>query len=181
MVIVDKSEILKKLNKEKEYFEVEFLDKQRLNKIEFKNKIFTDFIEGLRDSTVERYEDSLIFIGNDLIINIDQTSNIKNEPKKPLIFKIEIRFKNTKNEFLLRPFNDSPLPSPNLKGLISNPYKGKDLLDFEIEKEQKNIDFFKRYINEKANWSQYIYALQDNSGQIIECKSINEVIKTIKK
>lgn len=179
---MDKRKILEKLNQEREYYNVEYLEKHKSNKKEFTSKIFLDFVDGLRDSDfiVNQQDNRIEFIGTNEKIKIQQITDFDKTPKKPLLFDILITKNDQSQTYQIRPFNDSPLPNPDFNRLLSNPYKGKDLLDIEIEEEQKNIDFFKRFISDKLNFDKYIYACESDDSAMIEFKSIKDMIKYLR-
>jgi len=84
--------------------------------------------------------------------------------------------------FLIRPYNNSPLPNPDFNRLKENPYKGMDLIDIEIVEKQKDIDFFKRYIQDNFRFEDYIYTCQDKQSDksLGEFDTIKELIEQIK-
>ena len=179
---MDKKEILKKLNQEKEYYKVEYLEKHKTNKIEFKNRIFCDLIDGLNDSDfiLNQQDNKLVFIGINESITIEQKTNIEQTPKNPLLFNILVSKDSEERNYQFRPFNDSPLPNPDINRLQSDPDTGKDLLDIEIEEEKKNIDYLKSFIAENIDFEQYIFALQTSTHDgLLEFRSIKELIEYI--
>ena len=181
---MDKKQKLKRLNQEREYYDVEYLEKHKLNRLKFRDKIFTDIINALKDSNFEinQQANKITFIGINEIINVEQIADFEKKPKNPLSFKIAVNSNNADNIYQFRPFKDSPLPNPNFNRLLSNPYEGRDLIDVEIEEEQKNIDFLKRFITEKVDFKQYIYVCQlDGNDRMVEFKTITELIKYIRK
>ncbi len=162
---MDKKKILKKLNQEKEYYKVEYLEKHKKNKTEFKNIIFHDVIDELKDSEfiLNQQDNKLVFIGINESITIEQKTNIEQTSKNPLLFNILVIKDSEEKNYQFRPFNDSPLPNPDINRLQSDPDKGKDLLDIEIEAEKKNIDYFKSFIAENLDFEQYIFVLQTSA------------------
>lgn len=178
---MDKKEKLKILTQEREYYDAEYLEKQKLNKQEFRDIIFREIINKLKDFDINRQENKLTFIGENEIITIIQTTDFEKKPKNPLCFNVGVKTSVKDKKFQFRPFNDSPLPKPDFNRLLSNPYKGKDLVDIEIEEQKKNIDFIKRFITEKIDYKQYIYGCESESDDnMMEFKTINELIRYIR-
>jgi hypothetical protein len=183
---MEKQQILEKLTEEKEYFRIEFLEKQKQNKKEFAEKIFTDLINEFEKSefAMNRKGNNLEFTGIQEKYLIELTTDIDSNPADPLIFLIKKLDEDKKiTEFLVRPFKNSSFPNPDFSALASNPYKGKDSLDIEIEEEQKNIDFFKRYINDRISFEDYVYVCQDKNTKETskECETIHDLMKLIKR
>ena len=116
--------------------------------------------------------------------SIELVTDIDSNPKEPLIFQINKLEKSSEKfvEFLMRPFNNSPLPNPDFNRLKENPYKGMDLLDIEIVEEQKNIDFFKKYIQDNFRFEDYIFSCQNKltDKSLGEFDSIKELIDQIR-
>lgn len=178
---MDKKEKLKILTQEREYYDVEYLEKHKSNKLEFRDIIFHDFINELKDFDINNQENKMTFVGANEIITIVQTTDFEKYPKNPLFFSVTVKLKDIDKTFQFRPFNDSPLPNPDFNRLLTNPYKGKDLLDIEIEEQQKNIDFIKGFITDKVDYKQYIYGGQFGSDEsMMEFKTIKELIKYIR-
>ena len=183
---MDKKEKLEKLTAEKEYYNVEFLEKQKQNKKSFAEKIFLDFVKEFDKSEfLINQQDKKVEISG--IINeysIDLITDIDSNPKEPVIFIISKSEKESKKsiDFFMRPYNDSPLPKPDFNRLRENPYKGMDLLDIEIVEQQKNIDFLKKYITDTMNFDDYIFSCEKKlSGESLgEFDTIKDLMKQIR-
>ncbi len=161
---MDKKEELEKLTIEKEYYRIEFLEKQKQNKKNFSKKIFLDFIACFDKSnfSVNHQEKKVEISDIKTKYSMELVTDIDSNPKEPLIFQINKFEKSSGNfiEYLMRPFNDSPMPNPDFNRLKKNPYKGMDLLDIELVEEQKNIDFFKKYIQDNFRFEDYVFSCQ---------------------
>ncbi len=110
-------------------------------------------------------------------------TDIETNPKESLIFQINKTENKTKKsvEYLVRPNNISPLPKPDFKRLLENPYKGMDLLEIEIVEQQKNIDFLKKYITDKFNYNDYNFYCDNQTDRksLGEFDSIKDLMKQI--
>jgi len=164
---MDKKEKLVKLTAEKEYYDVEFLEKQKQNKKSFAQKIFYDFIQEFDNSEYSvNHQDNkveILSIRNEFTIRL--LTDIETKPKEPLIFQISETENETKKriEYLMRPNNISPLPKQDFNRLLENPYKGMDLLDIEIFEQQKNIDFLKKYIADTFDFNDYNFYCENQT------------------
>jgi len=182
---MDKKEKLVKLTAEKEYYDVEFLEKQKQNKKSFAQKIFYDFIQEFDNSEYSvNHQDNkveILSIRNEFTIRL--LTDIETKPKEPLIFQISKTENETKKriEYLMRPNNISPLPKQDFNRLLENPYKGMDLLDIEIFEQQKNIDFLKKYIADTFDFNDYnFYCENQTYGKSLgEFDTIEKLIKQI--
>lgn len=183
---MDKKERLEKLTAEKEYYDVEFLEKQKQNKKSFTQKIFCDFIQEFDNSvfSVNQQDNKVDFFSIDKEFTIRLLTDIELTPKEALIFQISKTDNETKKriEYLMRPNNISPLPKPNFNRLMENPYKGMDLNDIEILEQQKNIDFLKKYITDTFDYNDYnFYCENQTTGKALgEFNSIKELTKQIR-
>ncbi len=183
---MDKKKKLEKLTEEKEYYRIEFLEKQKLNKKSFAEKIFLDFVKSFDKSefSVNHQEKNVVISDVNTKYSIELIADIDSNPKEPLIFQINIIEKSSEKymEFIMRPFNNSPLPNPDFNRLKENPYKGMDLLEIEIVEEQKNIDFFKKYIQDSFRFEDYIFSCQNKltDKSLGEFNTIKELIDLIR-
>lgn len=182
---MDKKEKLEKLTAEKEYYDVEFLDKQKQNKICFAQKIFHDFIQEFDSSDYSiNHQDNkvdILSIRNEFTIRL--LTDIEIKPKESLVFQISKTENDTKKRivYLMRPNNISPFPKLDFNRLLENPYKGMDLLDIEIVEQQKNIDFMKEYIADTFNFNNYNFYCENQTYRksLGEFDTIKELIKQI--
>ncbi len=183
---MDKKKKLEKLTEEKEYYMVEFLEKQKQNKRSFAERIFLDFISCFDKSeySFNQHERKVEIsdINNQFLMEL--LTDINLNPKEPLIFQYRKLKKETKKYlyFFIRPYNNSPLPNPDFNRLTENPYKGMDLLDIEIVEKQKDIDFFKKYIQDDFRFEDYIYTCQNKQSDksLGEFDTMKELIGEIK-
>lgn len=182
---MDKKEKLEKLIAEKEYYNVEFLEKQKQNKNNFAQKIFHDFIQefDISEYSVNQQESKVDIFSIRNVFSINLLTDIETRPKEPLIFQISKIENEAKKriEYLMRPNNISPLPKPDFKRLLENPYKGMDLLDIEIVEQQKNIDFFKKYITDTFDYNDYNFYCENQTDKksLGEFDTIKELMKQI--
>lgn len=182
---MDKKEKLEKLTAEKEYYYVEFLEKQKQNKKSFAHKIFQDIIQEFDNSEYsvnhQNNKVEIFSLRNEYTINL--LTDIETKPKDSLIFQISKTENETKKriDYLMRPNNVSPLPKPDFNRLLENPYKGMDLLDIEIVEQQKNIDFLKQYIADTFDYNDYnFYCENQTYGKSLgEFDTIKKLIKHI--
>lgn len=180
---MDKKEKLEKLTAEKEYYDVEYLEKQKQNKKGFAQKIFHDIIQEFDNSeySVNHRDNKVEIFGirNEFTINL--LTDIETKPKEPLIFQISKHETKKRIEYLMRPNNISPLPKPDFNRLLENPYKGLDLLDIEILEQQKNIDFLKKYITDTFDYNDYNFYCENKTSKksLGEFDTIKELIKQI--
>ena len=116
--------------------------------------------------------------------SIDLITDIDSNPKEPLIFLISKSEKDSKKsiDFLMRPYNDSPLPKPDFNRLKTNPYEGMDIIDIGIVEEQKNIDFIKEYIADTIRFDDYIYSCEKKLSKesLGEFDTIKDLMKQIR-
>ncbi len=183
---MDKKEKLEKLIEEKEYYRVEFLEKQKQNKKSFAERIFLELISCFDKSEYsinqQEIKVEISDINNQYLLEL--LTDINSNPKDPLIFQYNKLEKETEKhlEFLIRPYNNSPLPSPDFNRLEENPYKGMDLLDIEMTAKQKDIDFFKKYIQDDFRFEDYIYSCQNKQSDksLGEFNTMKELIEEIK-
>jgi hypothetical protein len=182
---MDKKEKLEKLTAEKEYYNVEFLDKQKQNKKSFAQKIYHDIIQEFDNSqySVNHQDNKVEILSNRNEFTIRLFTDIEIKPKEPLIFQISKTENETKKriDYLMRPNNISPLPKPDFNRLLENPYKGMDLLDIEIVEQQKNIDFLKKYIADTFDYDDYnFYCENQTYGKSLgEFDTIKKLMKQI--
>ncbi len=182
---MDKKEKLEKLTAEKEYYDVEFLEKQKQNKKDFAQKIFQDFNQEFdkTEYSVNQQDNKLEIFSIRNGFTVSLLTDIETNPKESLIFQIsKIENKNRERiEYLMRPNNISSLPKPDCNRLIENPYKGMDLLDIEILEQQKNIDFFKKYISDTFDYNDYnFYCENQTYGKSLgEFDTIKDLMKQI--
>ncbi len=183
---MDKKKRLEKLKEENEYYRVEFLEKQKQNKKSFAERIFLELISCFDKSeySINQQERTVEIsnINNQYLIEL--LTDINSNPKEPLIFQYNKLEKGTEKHlvFLIRPFNNSPLPNPDFNRLKENPYKGMDLLDIEMVEKQKDIDFFKEFIQSDFKFEDYIYSCHNKQTDksLGEFANIKELVGQIK-
>ena len=182
---MNKKEKLEKLIAENEYYEVDFLEKQKLNKIIFARKIFDDFILYFDnvESSVNRTDNKIEIFTIPNTVTINLLTDIENKPKQSLIFQLSKIDNETKNrlDFVMMPNNISALPKPDFNKLFESPYKGMDLLEIEILEQQKNIEFLKKYINDTFNFYDYNFYCQSQISKkpLGEFDTIAQMMKEI--
>ena len=182
---MDKKEKLEKLTAEKEYYEVEFLEKQKQNKKDFTRKIFQDFIQEFdkTEYSVNQQDNKLEIFSIHNGFTLSLLTDIETNTKESLIFQISKTENKTRKriEYLMRPNNISPLPKPDFNRLLENPYKGMDLLDIEIVEQQKNIDFLKKYITDKFDYNDYNFYCDNQTDRksLGEFDTIKDLVKQI--
>ena len=100
---------------------------------------------------IVQYDDLLCLACSvDCEIKIYPQFDYKKEPRQARRIRITKRdFVNKKNtEYLIGIFNNTPLPDPDLKRLLENPYKDMSSSDIELLEKRKNIKYYKEYISE---------------------------------
>jgi hypothetical protein len=141
-----------KLDEELNYWKVDYETKLTENKIHsIKSCIdtFSDFLKS-KDFIIQ-YNDLVCLASSvDCEIKIYPQFDYKKEPRQARRVKITKRdFVNKKKtEFLIGIFNNTPLPEPDLKRLLENPYKGLSTADIELLEKKKNLKYYKEYISE---------------------------------
>lgn len=182
---MDKNEKLKKLFEEKEYYNVDFIEKQKQNKKDFAQKIFQDFIQEFdkTEYSINQQENKLEIFSIRIGFTVSLCTDIEANPNESLIFQISKTENMNKKriEYLMRPNNISLLPKPDFNRLLENPYKGMDLIDIEIFEQQKNIDFLKKYISDKFDYKNYNFYCDNQTDRkyIGEFDTIKDLVKQI--
>lgn len=181
---MDKNKRLEKLIEEKEYYRTEFLEKQKRNKKSFAERIFIDFVSCFDKSeySINQQERKVEISDINTKYLIELLTDINSNPKEPLIFQYKKMENEKKRFFLIRPYNNSSFPNPDFNRLKENPYKGMDLIDIEMAEKQKDIDFFKKYIQDNFRFEDYIYTCQDEQSDksLGEFDTIKELLGHIK-
>jgi len=142
---MDKKEKLVKLTAEKEYYDVEFLEKQKQNKKSFAQKIFYDFIQEFDNSEYSvNHQDNkveILSIRNEFTIRL--LTDIETKPKEPLIFQISKTENENKKriEYLMRPNNISPLPKQDFNRLLKILFRERNYLEMRFLNNRKILIF----------------------------------------
>lgn len=140
-----------KLDEELNYWKVDYETKMTENKIRSVKSCIDSFSNFLKSKDFIVQFDDLVCLASsvDCEIKIYPQFNYRKEPRQARKIRIAKRdFVNGKNtEFLIGIFNNTPLPDPDLKRLLVNPYKGMSSADIELLEKKRDLKYYKEYIS----------------------------------
>jgi hypothetical protein len=143
---------LEKLTEELNYYKVDYESKMSENKITSIKYCIDEFSRFVKQKGFILENKDLVCIARslDFEIKIFPQFDYKKEPRQGKGIKIEkIEFSNNKKtEFLIGIYNNTPLPTPDLKRIFENPYKNMSIEEIEILEKEKDLKYYKEYISD---------------------------------
>jgi hypothetical protein len=158
--MLNKKKKLQSIMIEQKEYSVRYIEKLKQNRKNFAERIFSDFVKAFDTGEFSiKNSDKKILISSSITgYLLELVTDIDANPKHALSFLISKLENNSEKitEYLMRPFDDSPLPEPDWNN-FENTYKGMTSLDRELFDEQRKLDYFKSYIQKDIGFEGYIF------------------------